>query len=306
MKKNILQIITIVLCAVLIIMVSVQDKKIDGLTQQLNTKTENLRYEMQNEISNVSNTIRSELEESNRIALSKELKPTGINQETKKLLAKAVVSLKEWYADTKVTLYVIIGGTELSIEMMPEGAGVYSCPVEFPGEVDSYNVIELAALISGGGLTKKESLGAWGDVSMLLPLRSDGGGWSGPTYGNGVMSSQFSISIVGQNGMEAVVNNPEFWVYKNGELVQQLKAVEYLEQFSGRKNYAVASNDTSWSVECEPGDNITVRFRCEDAYGLGYDFLFADWVATEGNNENTQSAGVSQSNWKPFMLYWPE
>ena len=117
MKKNVLQIITSGLCIVLLFMIVAQGKKIDELTQQLNTKTENLRYEMQNEISNVSNTIRSELEESNRLVSSKELKPTGIDQETKKLLAKAVVSLKEWYADTKVTLYVTIGGTEHSIEM---------------------------------------------------------------------------------------------------------------------------------------------------------------------------------------------
>ena len=40
LKKDLLQIITIVLCVVLIIMVSAQDKKIDELTQQLNTKME--------------------------------------------------------------------------------------------------------------------------------------------------------------------------------------------------------------------------------------------------------------------------
>ena len=82
------------------------------------------------------------------------------------------------------------------------------------------------------------------------------------------------------------------------------KAIEYTEQFSGRKNYAAEYEH--WNMECEAGDNIDIRFRCEDTYGLGYDFLFANWVAVDETYDNTQSASLSQGNDKPLELYWPE
>ena len=306
MKKNIWQIITSGLCVVLLVVVFAQGRKIDELSQKLDNKVDNLRYELQGEVSNITNIVRSELEELDRIVLSNELKPFGINKDTKQLLANATVNLKEWYADTEVTLYMTIGATEVPVEMTSDGAGMFFCIVELPCEVDAKNIIELAASVSGGGLTRKESLGAWGDISMLLPLRSDGGGWSGPTYRNGVMSSQFSISIAGQNGASAEVINPEFWIYKNGELVQQFAGVHSSNFSSDGKNYTVDTEGNLWSIKCEAGDNIDIRFRCEDEYGLGYDFLFANWIALNETDENTQSAGASYGTSKSLILFWPE
>ena len=54
------------------------------------------------------------------------------------------------------------------------------------------------------------------------------------------------------------------------------------------------------------GDNIDIRFRCEDEYGLGYDFLFANWVALEETENNTQSAGANYGTNKSLILYWSE
>lgn len=308
MKKYLWQIITSGLCVVLLVVIVVQGKKLDELSQRLDTKVDNLRYELQGEISNITNMVRSELEELDRIVSKKELKPIGINKDEKKLLANAAVSLKEWHEDTEVTLYVTIGNEKLPIEMMPEGNGVFSAEVAVPCEVDANHVIELETMICSGGLTKKESLGAWGDVSMLLPLRSDGAGWSGPTYRNGVMKTQFHISIVGQNDAEAIVKHPEFWVYINGEFAHKYEAMESAEYFSGSKNYSVYTDNNYLDIECSEGDTIEIRFRCEDEYGLGYDFPFANWVAVEETetNENAQSAGASFGNNKALVLFWPE
>ena len=159
MKNNIGQIITSGLCVVLLVMVVVQGKKIDELSQKLDNKVNNLRYELQNEISNVTNIVKNELEDLDRIVLSKELKPPGIDKDTKQLLANAVINLKEWYADTKVILYATIGTTEIPMEMIPDGNGIFSCSISLPCDIDAQNLIKLDALISGGGLTKKESLG---------------------------------------------------------------------------------------------------------------------------------------------------
>lgn len=306
MKKDVWSIITTGLCIILLVVVVAQGKKIDELSQDLESQLYILRYELQGEISNINNNVRTVLEESNKIVLSSELKPMGIDKDDKQLLANATLNLKEWYEDTEVILYVTIGNETFSAAMTSDGNGEFSAPIELPCEVDAENVIELAALISGGGLTKKETLGTWGNSSMLLPLRSDGGGWSGPTYKNGVMSSQFNISITGQNGAVATVNNPEFWIYKNGELVQKIAAVQSLHYSSDGKNYTVDTEENLWSLECTQGDVVEIRFRCEDEFGLGYDFLFANWTAVEETKANTQSAGVSQGVSKSLELYWPE
>lgn len=225
---------------------------------------------------------------------------------TSVIISKLETKKERRYEDTEITLYVTIGDEKLPVAMVSDGNGEFSAIVELPCEVDAKNIIKLEALVSGGTLTRKESLGVWGDISMLLPLRSDGGGWSGPTYKNGVMSSQFSISIVGQNGTTVEVNNPEFWIYKNGELVQKLEAVQSTYYSSDGKNYMVNTENNLWSIDCKVGDNIDIRFRCEDEYGLGYDFLFANWVALEETENNTQSAGANYGTNKSLILYWLE
>ena len=306
MKKNFWQILTSGLFVVLLVILMAQGKRLDGISQKIDGKIDSLRYELQGEISNITNIVRSELEEMDRVVLSSKLNPMGINKDDKKLLANATVNLKEWYEDTEITLYVTIGDEKLPVAMVSDGNGEFSAIVELPCEVDAKNIIKLEALVSGGTLTRKESLGVWGDISMLLPLRSDGGGWSGPTYKNGVMSSQFSISIAGQKGTTVEVNNPEFWIYKNGELVQKLEAVQSTYYSSDGKNYMVNTENNLWSIDCKVGDNIDIRFRCEDEYGLGYDFLFANWVALEETENNTQSAGANYGTNKSLILYWSE
>ena len=60
-----------------------------------------------------------------------------------------------------------------------------------------------------------------------------------------------------------------------------------------------------WSVACEVGDVIEVRFRCEDEFGLGYDFLFQTWVA-EGETADNQASAGGQDGSVPLELYCPE
>ena len=306
MKKDLGSIITTGLCVILLVVIVAQGKKLDELSEQIDGKVAGLHYELQGELSNISNIVRSELEELDKIVLSSELQPMGIDKEEKKLLANATVNLKEWYEDTEVTLYVTIGNEKIPVTMTSDGSGKFSTVVELPCEVDAKNIIELDALVSGGKLTRKESLGAWGDISMLLPLRSDGSSWSGPTYKDGVMSSQFSISMASQRGTPAEIIHPEFWIYKNGEIVQKIEAVQDTYYSSDGKNYTVNTDNNLWSIDCKVGDNIDIRFRCEDEYGLGYDFSFANWIALEETADNTQSAGASQGSNKSLVLYWPE
>ena len=64
-----------VLCVVLLFVVIAQGKRLDELSQKIDGKADSLRYELQGEISNITNIVRSELEELDRIVLRSELKP---------------------------------------------------------------------------------------------------------------------------------------------------------------------------------------------------------------------------------------
>lgn len=98
-----------------------------------------------------------------------------------------------------------------------------------------------------------------------------------------------------------------FVTYKNGELTQKLAAVldPYAYSFNAMC-YTVDTQSNLWSIECETGDVIDIRFHCVDEYGLGYDFLLGTWVAEGETKDNEQSAGASIGSELSPVLYWPE
>lgn len=304
MKRNWMQIITLCLCSLLLIVTIVQGNKLNERQQRMENQIGTLRNDVEREIQNISSNIEREWEEANRLVSNYALEPNGIDPDARSLEAVATVTLKEWHEDTEILLVGKIGNEELSLTMTNDGNGAYSCPLLLP--ISEKGEIFLDVSISGGGLIKKESLGGWGDMTMLLPLRHGGGGWSGPEYRDGVMSSQFNITIDGQNGPPALVANPQFLTYRNGALVQTQKAIT--DPHSSSSNgicYTVDTEDMNWSVECAVGDQIEIRFHCEDEFGLGYDFLFANWVAERETAENQASAGAANGG-ALLELYWPE
>jgi len=304
MKKNWMQIVTLCLCCVLLVMTIAQGKQLRELQGQMNSDMGSLRNKVELEIQNFTSYIEREMEEANRVIEEYALEPKGIDKDTRTLLAEASVTMKEWHEDTEVVLLAKVGGNELSLPMENKGNGSYASQISLP--LEGNNEVFLDALVTGGGLTKKETLGGWGDISMLLPLQNSGGGWGGPQYVDGVMSSQFHITIRSENGTPAPVQNPQFLTFKNGELVQTQKAVE--DPHSGASDgrcYTVDTEYNEWSVECDIGDVIEVRFRCEDEYGLGYDFLFHTWIAEKETTGRVTHADAQEGS-LPMNLYWPE
>ena len=304
MKKNWMQVVTLCLCGILMAVTLVQGKQLNEIQRQMDDRMDNLRDSVEREIRNISNDIERELEEADKVVAEYVLEPQGIDKETRSLQATASVNLKEWYEDTEIVLLAKVGGHELSLPMESDGNGSYASQISLP--LEGNNEVFLDALVTGGGLTKKETLGGWGDISMLLPLQNSGGGWGGPEYRDGVMSSQFHITIRGENGTPAPVQNPQFLTFNNGELVQTQEAVE--DPYSGASDgrcYTVDTENNEWSVACDVGDVIEIRFRCEDEFGLGYDFLFQTWVA-EGETAENQAGSGGQSGSALLELYWPE
>ena len=326
MKNNWIQYLSFVLCAVMLIIISVQGKKIDEYQVQVNNQIESLRRSVNDDMQSIRYYVDNQLENADKLISSYELRPSGIDKDNHLLKAEVSVSLKEWYKDTKVELIATVGQQNVNIDMSGDGAGTFNGQISLP--VEGSNAVFLCTQISGGGLTTKEELGGWGDLSMLLPLQNSGGGWSGPEYRDGVMSSQFSITIKGfEGGMlkvyedqdgPASVQNPEFHVYKNGELEQTIPAVAGFPEDNIRiaaglepESHVESSEITysagnEWSIECETGDVIDIHFVCLDEYGLGYDFLFQSWKV-QGETDDNYGAGGAVSGYgksEALRLFW--
>ena len=301
MGKNWLQIANLCLTALLLVLVLRQGAQLRSYREQTNDRLDNLRTVVENEVGRVSDSVRSAMTEAARSVASYNLEPDGIDAENRTLLADLTVELKTWSADTAVTLLASVNGEALTTPMTGEN-GVFTTRLALP--LEEMGQIFLDTEIVTGGVSKRESLGGWSDVSMLLPLRNSGSGWEGPTYGeDGVMRSNFSIHLEGQQGQPISVEDPRFRVYRNGELVQTINARGNTRQESGYLDMSVGS----WELACDPGDQIEIRFLCQDQYGLGYDFLFADWMA---RNDETppMEASVTQvyADTPGLTLFWPE
>lgn len=295
MKKNWMQLVNMCLCALLLVLVLVQGQKLNDYQALIDDQMARLNTDFQNEMENLSFTIEQELEDASRVVLQYELEPKGIDKETHTLIADVSLSLKEWTEDTQVTLLATVGGQDVSLPLEGAQNGVFSGELSFP--LDDGTSISFSATVSGGGLTRQESLGDWGDISMLLPLRQGSLFWSGRDYTNGVMSGHFGISVEGQDGLPPEIHNPVFQVFKNGTLVQTLAAVNDPYSYSPSGiSYTTDTEDDTWRLECAPGDAIEFHFLCEDSYGLGYDFLFAVWNAGE------EELDIQAEH---LTLYWP-
>ena len=214
------------------------------------------------------------------------------------------LSLRRWAADTAVTLLAELNGEPREIPMIGEN-GTFKTTVGLP--VTGQGELVFTALITSQGETSREHVTGYGDFSMLLPLQTGGGGWDGPVYQNGILSSQFHITIDGQdNKKPGAIENPEFRIYRNGELVQTFGAV--IDPSAGSSSgicYTVDTEDYRWSLECDEGDVIEIRFLCQDEFGLSYDWLFAAWTPEGETPENQAAAGVV-SGLGDLELTWPE
>lgn len=301
MGKNWLQIVNLCLTALLLVLVLHQGTQLRHYRDQTNDRLNNLRTVVENEVSRVSDALRSELEEAARSVASYNLQPDGIDAKNRTLLADLTVELKTWSDDTAVTLLATVSGEALTLPMTGEN-GRFTARLALP--LEEMGEIFLDAEIVAGGISKRESLGGWSDVSMLLPLRNSGSGWEGPTYGeDGVMRSNFSIHLEGQQGQPISVEEPRFRVYRNGELVQTIHAQGNTRQESGTLDLSAGA----WELACDPGDEIEIRFLCEDPYGLGYDFLFANWQARNDETPPMQASLTQVYADSPGLtLFWPE
>lgn len=300
--KRWIQILNLAVCLILLVAVIAQGRRLEALQESVDDQLDMLHSQLSGEISSVSYRVEEALEQQARLVEDFSLEPVGIDEEEKALSAQASVTLKAWSPDTAVTLTVNIAGTTQSVSMTSDGQGGYTAQVLLP--LEAGRELTLNAQILSQGVTRREDLGAWGDISLLLPLRNSGGGWTGPEYRDGALHSKFSIDIEGRDGNLVSVQEPRFLIYRNGELVQTLDAVKDPYSDTAQDcSFTVDSDDNLWSLECAEGDVIHIRFRCRDEFGLGYDFLFQTWVVGQDDVQYESSAAV-QSGSFALELFW--
>lgn len=327
MKNNLIQYLSLGLCAVMLSIIIVQGKKLDEYQIQVNNQIESLNRSVNDDIQSMRNYIDNQLENADKIVIGYELTPSGIDKDNQCLKAEVSVSLKEWYEDTTVELIATMDQQSINVDMNGDGTGVFRGQISLP--VDGNMPIFLSTQITGGGMIQKEDIGGWGNLSMLLPLQYSGSGWSSPEYRDGVMSSHFSISIRGFDGemlqvyeeqaVPASVQIPEFHIYRNGELEQTLPAIAEspedniriaagLEpELSAELSEITYSVGDEWNIACETGDVIDIHFVCQDKFGLGYDFFFHSWKV-QSETQDTYSAGGTASEYgsnDALRLFWP-
>lgn len=302
MKKNLLQIISLCLSAVLLVVCIHQGIQLREYKELLDWEMEELRRDLEIEINGVSNRVEAALEEDKRIVEDCSIEPTDVNVEAWSLETNVSVTLKEWYEDTEVTLIADVAGEILSQSMSRNNSGNFTVKLSLPLNQLDYPVFFVQ--IQGQGRTSKEELDLWVNYTQLLPLCGQGGGWTGPYYENGVVSSDFYINLIGstQDGIRPAVFAPEFRIYKNGELVQTLEGVlSHGLSIDDICAYEPKVEGDEWRMECQEGDAFVIRFCCQDEYGLGYDFLFMSGAVEEG-----RLSDALYLNEPELRLYRPE
>lgn len=303
MKKNGMQIATLALCAVLLFVALGQRRQLDDLENRLS----GLDREFSREIDELTRNFTYQLEQTQRIVADHSLEPRGIDMETRALLADVSVTLKEWYADTAVTVIAQLEDDAV-VELPTEGddAGTFTARLAIP--LEGGEQVRLDAEICSNGLMRKESLDGWGEFALMLPLKSGGSGYSGPDYREGVLSSRVDVEITSgyMDRIPEKITNPRFTTYLNGDLVLTQAAAVSTSMSSDRGIcYTVDTENNEWSIACAVGDTVEIRFLCEDVYGLGYEFSCMTWQVTGETPDNQTGATMERSD-TLLSLYWPE
>lgn len=282
MKKNGMQIVTLVLCAVLLVVNIVQGRRLEALGASLDIELSKMETHLDRAITNVSERVAWELEEAGKPVADFEVQPLYVDTENQTLEANIVLTLKQWSADTQVDVTAVVGQYTFITRLPVTGNGMCSGQMAFPLNKDTE--VRLEAAVITNGVTTRQELTAWTDISGLLPLWYSGGSWSGPLVEPGLLTiGDLEISISNRENEDVQVAAPRFHVYRNGELVQELPGMR----------------QTELEVPCQEGDMIEVHFLCEDAFGLTYEFYFQGWAIQNGEAVDHYADG-----WESPKLSW--
>lgn len=288
--------LTLALCVVLLILSLGQRRRISDLEQDV--------WNAQNSVmDNVSRlegqvaSLRSDLEKADHLVLDWNYTP-ALNREKRGLDVAVTVKLKEWTEDTALELlWTSLGSTDSkgSLPMVYDGTGSFTGKLEIP--LDGPREILLDAAIQDGETQRQESLGSLGNTAMLLPVRCESSGMSGPDLKwNKDGSGTFEISngnVCLYNDQQKVLRTTDnaFRLRLGGELAAERAA----KQEEAANDYVA---EGALSTECRTGDVLTWTFFCRDESGVGYEFFLREWtVEADGLARNAEGTEWPKLTW---------
>lgn len=279
-KKNRVQILTLVLCVVLLIANLWQLRQISDLRGQLQSVETNLQMETRRLDERVQ-AVQRAAQEVDAAVLDWEY-ATAVNRETRSLDVEVSVTLKEWRADTAAELLWTNengSGREGYVPLSGDGAGVFTGTLELPlAGLSGGNLLDVK--ITNGETARRESLGYLGDAATLLPVQCYSYGVGGPTLSwyasrpDLLTISDCDVNLEGCKGEPLPdLSNQVFRLRRNGEIAEETTAMygETIGQYTCEE----------MSIEVQPGDELELTFFCRDNSGLGYEFSLRSWTVNE-------------------------
>lgn len=273
MKKNWVSIVSLVLNVVLLVSVISLGGKLERTEENLRGWIGHVEHEVQESTETVVGRVERLLEDSAKQVADFSVEPVGVDAENRTLEVNLRLNLSRWSEDTTVVMEVAAGANLFLTALPVDGAGSCNEILSFP--MDNSMEIRLTAAITTGGVTTREELGSWSDVSMLLPVQLRSWGGTSPVYRDGCLTiEQQEGWPETPDGDEARVSDICYRLYVNHEKVRE------------------ASQCENWQQECAAGDEIRLTLFCRDEYGLGYEFTLLEFVCDETAGE----AGIGSSS----------
>lgn len=292
-KKNGLQLLTLALCAVLLAVVVQQGKKLEDMENYLDYAIDTQDRVLEN-IRGVSDYMGHTVAGAMKLMEGYTLTPIGVEADTHSLLMELSLSLREWWADTQVTLLLTVEEQTTEISMTPAGNGAFIAPVAVPVE---RGAVTMDLRVLGGGSYHREHLDSWDDGRKLLPIQRSGFGGARWACENDrlVPDDGNYVEFSSPGGERIRVTDPVYRLYRNGRLV-----AEQPGKWPGDCTYM--SGAWPEDISCKHGDTILLTLVCRDDYGLTYEFDLEHMTARTSGEMETE---WRDEYWFP-TLTWPE
>ena len=224
MKKNWIALASLALNLVLVALVLWQGSRLDTLEQSLWNVQDNL-MDRQDQVMDEMGALRQDVQEGERLIADCALEPAGLDPETRSVLLNASVTLKAWSADTTAALLLELDGQTTDAPLTHAGNGVFTGKAAVPVEENGSLTVTLLA-DTGGTVTREQAEFVY-QLSDLLPVTDGATGTSAPYWEEGtlLLRSGFSFCPYDRDHDYVEVRDPEFRLYRNGELILEEAAV---------------------------------------------------------------------------------
>ena len=308
MEKRWIPVVSLVLNVFLLVLLLLQGSRLEQLGRSTANDVASTMTQVRRIWEQVD-ALQTQLWEGEKLIADYSLEPTGLDMEAHALLADVALQLKEWGADTSAVLQVELAGDRIAFPMTAAGDGVFTASVSLPVEQKEDTVPVLTLLAETGGVTVREDVDNIPRTFDLMPVARgvSGGGSLRWRDGQLLLPSGFSFTPYDFADNNITVQEPQFRLYRNGEMVLKEEAVHRARNHRIPHCYYLRETNEDGRgqeipVEGVPGDIILLTFSCRDEYGLEYEFYIEGWEIGEDDVENYEADLL----WYIPQLTWPE